>query len=133
MAELTFSIPCNGTLLPTRADLANIFIQIAHIPSQLQVMAEQILREAEDEAAEAVLRKVQPLLDKAEQVRKLLKTIEKALGNYPISASSPFYKSLSAPEDEWERRMAALTQEFHIFVQAKILEIIASIIPLVTI
>ena len=129
MAELTFSIPCNGTLLPTRADLANIFIQIAHIPSQLQVMAEQILREAEDEAAEAVLRKVQPLLDKAEQVRKLLKTIEKALGNYPISASSPFYKSLSAPEDEWERRMAALTQEFHIFVQAKILEIIASIIP----
>jgi DNA-binding ferritin-like protein (Dps family) len=130
MSELSFSIPCNGTLLPTRADLANIFIQIAHIPSQLEVIAQQIIREAEDAAAEEVLRRIQPLLEKAEQVRKILKTIERALGNYPISASSPFYKSLSIPEDEWERRMAALTQEFHLFVQAKILEIISSIIPL---
>ena len=129
MAELVFSIPCNGTLLPTRADLANIFIQIAHIPSQLEVMAQQILREAKDEAAEAVLRKIQPLLDKAEEVRRILETIDKVLGNYPLSASHPFYKNLKIPEDEWERKIAALTQEFHLYVQSKILELIASIIP----
>jgi DNA-binding ferritin-like protein (Dps family) len=129
MASISYSIPCNGTLLPTRADLSNIFINIAHIPSQLQIMAEQILREAEDAAALEVIRRVQPILDKAEQVRQILKTVEKVLGNYPISASSPFYKSLSIPEDEWERRMGALTQEFHLFVQAKILEIISSILP----
>jgi DNA-binding ferritin-like protein (Dps family) len=132
MAE--FSIPCNGTLLPTKADLANIFVKIADIPSQLQVEAEKIRAQIDgpnvDQAVrEALRKKIAPIEAQAEQVREILEKVDKALGNFPISASKPYYKSLKIPDDEWERKMTALTQEYHLYVQAKILEIINNVLP----
>jgi DNA-binding ferritin-like protein (Dps family) len=132
MAE--FSIPCNGTLLPTKADLANIFVKIADIPSQLQVEAEKIRAQIDgpnvDQAVrEALRKKIAPIEAQAEQVREILEKVDKALGNFPISASKPYYKSLKIPDDEWERKMSALTQEYHLYVQAKILEIINNVLP----
>ena len=52
MAEIT--IPCPATLLPTAADLANIFKQVANIPSQLQVEAEKLKAQAESAVQTAV-------------------------------------------------------------------------------
>ncbi len=132
MAE--FSIPCNGTLLPTKADLANIFVKIADIPSQLQVEAEKIRAQidgpnVEQAVREALYKKIAPIEAQVEEVREILAKVDKALGNFPISASKPFYKSLSIPDDEWERKMSALTQEYHLYVQAKILEIINNVLP----
>ncbi len=132
MAE--FSIPCNGTLLPTKADLANIFVKIADIPSQLQVEAEKIRAQidgpnVEQAVREALREKIAPIEAQAEQVREILEKVDKALGNFPISASKPYYKSLKIPDDEWERKMTALTQEYHLYVQAKLLEIINNVLP----
>lgn len=132
MAE--FSIPCNGTLLPTKADLANIFVKIADIPSQLQVEAEKIRAQidgpnVEQAVREALRKKIAPIEAQAEEVRQILEKVDKALGNFPISASKPYYKSLKIPDDEWERKMTALTQEYHLYVQAKLLEIINNVLP----
>lgn len=134
MAEAVFSIPCNGTLLPTKADLANIFVQIANIPSLLQVEVEKIRAQIDGPGLEEAVReelrqKIAPYEAQIEQVRKILEKVDDALGNYPISASKPYYKSLKIPDDEWERKMTALTQEFHLYVQAKILEIINNVLP----
>jgi hypothetical protein len=52
MADIT--IPCPNTLLPTPADLTNIFKQFANIPSLFQVEIEQIRSEAESEVQTAV-------------------------------------------------------------------------------
>lgn len=132
MADI--SIPCNATLLPTKADLTNIFVKIADIPSQLQVEAEKIRAQAngpnvQEAVRRELLNQIAPIEAEVEKVREILATVDKALGNYPISASKPFYKSLSIPDDEWERKMTALTQEYHLYVQAKILEIINNVLP----
>lgn len=131
----SFSIPCNGTLLPSKADLTNIFVKIADIPSQLQVEAEKIRAQidgpnVEQAVREALYDKIAPIEAQAEQVREILRDIDRVLGNFPISASKPFYKSLSIPDDEWERKMTALTQEYHLYVQAKIMEIINNVLPI---
>lgn len=130
MSQIVFSIPCPATILPTRADLTNIFHQLVNIPSQLQVLAEKILREAENAAAEEVMRQVRPILQAVETIRAIIKNIEKALGNFPISLSKPVFPSISTLAIEWERRITALTQEFHTYVYAKILELLTSIISI---
>lgn len=135
MAEFTYSIPCNGTLLPTKADLTNIFVRIANIPSELQVEAEKIRAQidgpnVEQAVREALREKIAPIEAKAEEIREILNEIDKKLGNYPISASKPYYKSLKIPDDEWERKVTAMTQEFQLYVQAKIMEIINNVLPI---
>jgi hypothetical protein len=59
----------------------------------------------------------------------VIASLEKVLGNFPISLSKPVYKGVSIPDKEWERRITALCQEFHLYVQAKLLEIINSVLP----
>lgn len=130
MPEINFTIPCPATLMPTKADLAKIFMQIAELPSQLQVIAERILREAEEEAYEAALAKIRPILEAAEKVRQILKQIDTILGNFPISVSKPYYASLVFLVDEWERKIDAMIQEFKTFVHAKIMELIGAIVPI---
>jgi len=119
---ITIAIPCEGTLLPTKAALTNLFVQIANLPSVLTVEIERIRREAAvavDETVRAeLLRRIAPLEDEIQRVRSIIDKLERILGDFPISASKPFYKSLKIPDDEWERRMTALTQEFHLYVQA---------------
>jgi hypothetical protein len=64
----------------------------------------------------------------ADQIRSTLKTIDDILGNFPISVSKPLYGALSLPEIEWELKARAIVYEFKLFVLAKCLEIIGSII-----
>lgn len=133
--SITLSIPCEGTLLPTKAALTNIFVQIANLPSVLKVEIEKLRREAalqvQEEARQQILQKIAPIEEAIIKANKILDKLEKVLGkNFPVSVSDPVYKGVSIPDKEWERRITALTQEFHLYVQAKIMEIISSVIPL---
>lgn len=131
---IAIAIPCPATLLPTAADLANIFKQVANIPSQLQVEAEKLKAQAESAVQTAVrnaiLEAVAPYEQKIQQVLGILENVEKALGNFPISVSKPIFGSIKIPDMEWERIITALCNEYHLYVQAKIMELIDKILPI---
>ena len=130
---ISLAIPCDGTMLPTKAALTNLFVQLANLPSQFTVEIERIRRELATEIREEIrqelLKRIAPLESAIEGIRSILKTLEKVLGNFPISLSKPIFKGLSIPDMEWERRITALCQEFHLYVQAKLLEIINAVLP----
>lgn len=132
MAEIT--IPCPSTLLPTAADLTNIFKQFANIPSLFQVEIEQIRSEAESEVQTAVrnaiLEKIAPYEQKIQQVRTILDNVETVLGNFPVSVSDPVFPGHDIPDMKWERIITALCNEYHLYVQAKIMELIEPILPI---
>jgi hypothetical protein len=102
-------IPCAKVLLPKPADLANTFTEVLNIANLLALSGKQ---------------------DEADKIMEILETVEKALGNYPISVTNPIYPTIEIPEIEWERRITALIEEYHLFPQVKILEIIAKVIPI---
>ena len=104
---IEIEIPCNGTLLPTRADLNNIFAQLSQLAVRPDV-GEQVNQE----------------------VQKILDDIDSFLGKFPISVPDPLYANLRIPEIEWERKIAALIQEYQLYVQAKIMELIDAILPI---
>jgi hypothetical protein len=128
------SIPCPATLLPTAADLTNIFKQVANIPSLLQVEVEQIRAQAESAVQTAVrnaiLDRIAPYEQKIQQVRSILDNVEKVLGNFPVSVSKPVYPGLLIPDMQWERIITALCNEYHLYVQAKIMELIDKVLPI---
>lgn len=94
----TVSIPCSAVLLPTKAELANVFIQLAN--------------------------------SEIEEIQDKLEDIEKILGYYPLSVPNPLYGTLSIPEIEWERRVGAMIQEYHLYIQAKIMELINDVLSI---
>jgi len=132
MADIT--IPCPNTLLPTPADLTNIFKQFANIPSLFQVEIEQIRSEAESEVQTAVrnaiLEKIAPYEEKIQKVRTILDNVETVLGNFPVSISDPVFPGHDIPDMKWERIITALCNEYHLYVQAKIMELIDTILPI---
>jgi len=70
----------------------------------------------------------------ADQIRATLKSIDNLLGNFPISVTKPVFGTLSMPEYEWEIKARAIVAEFKLFLLAKVLEIINTVIDgLVTI
>jgi hypothetical protein len=52
------------------------------------------------------------------------------LGNFPVSISRPVFGTLEIPEVEWEKRINAMIEEYHLFIQAKFMEIIDSVLPI---
>lgn len=130
------SIPCPATLLPTKADLVNIFTQLADIPSQIQVEIAKLEEKAafqpnlEETIRKQLENQANELSSVADSVRSILNGIKSTLGNFPISVTDPIYPGLSIPDLEWEKRMSALTQEFHLYIQAKMMEIIAAVLPI---
>ena len=131
---VVFTLPCPATLLPTKADLANIFMQLASLPAQFEAEVENVKRSAElqvDAAVrQAILEKTAPLYAAAEKVRTTLNQIDSLLGNFPISLTDPIYAYLNVPAWEWERRITAIVQEYHLYVQAKFMELISKVLPL---
>jgi hypothetical protein len=100
-------IPCNATLIPTKGDLTQAFAELVKLATLPNI-------------EESVRKEVQGILD----------DLQKALGIFPMSITTPLFITLDAPEIEWERRISAIVQEYHLYVQTKILEIISSLIPI---
>jgi hypothetical protein len=124
----TFAIPCNASLMPTKAELVTIFKQLANIPSLLTVEVEKLRREAEfaisEEIRRQILAKIAPLEAQIEKVLGIIEQIKDILGGFPI------FPSLSIPDIEWEKRITELIQNFHGYVMAKIIDLINAILPI---
>ena len=97
-------IECPKVILPTKADLVNVFSQLANLPAQL-IAAGQ----------EEVAKQIQDILD---EVRSLL------------SIYDPKFDGISIPEIEWEIMITRLVQDYPMYVQQKILELISNILIL---
>ena len=97
-------IECPKVILPTKADLVNMFSQLANLPAQL-IAAGQ----------EEVAKQIQDILD---EVRSLL------------SIYDPKFDGISIPEIEWEIMITRLVQDYPMYVQQKILELISKLVPI---
>ena len=106
-STLVPDIGCPVTLLPKPGDLAIPLKKLASLPAILTVLGYKEI---------------------ADQIRSTLKTIDDILGNFPISITKPVFGTLSMPEYEWEIKARAIVYEFKLYVLAKCLEIIGSII-----
>ncbi len=103
------SLPCEPVLLPKPSDLTNIFNSIINQIALLEMSG---------------------LEKEAQELRDLLEGIEKILGSFPMSISDPVFPTITVPEIEWERRITAMIQEYHLFVQVKIMEIVNTVLPI---
>jgi hypothetical protein len=130
------SIPCPATLLPTKADLVNIFTELASVPSKIEAelaAAEERLAfdpNISDSVKAELEQQILNFRQTADDIRKRIDQIKDSLGNFPISITDPVYNGVSIPDLEWERRMTALTQEYHLYVQSKMMEIIDAVLPI---
>ena len=109
MTTTSITLPCDSVLLPKPTDLVNIFNNIINQISLLEMKGFE---------------------KEAQQLRDLLESIEDLLGSFPISISDPVFPTLTIPEVEWERRITAMVQEYHLFVQVKIMEIVNTVLPI---
>ena len=151
-------IPCDGSTLPTRADIVNEFNKLAQLPSKLQVYIDSLPDieaevKAEQTRLEAMARakvedldsdvrnfdvqaeiesqiegeiaqitdQLQGIIDQVEEIMDLISDI-----------LSPFWKKgqvrnwQKEADDAWNE----LIQEYHIFIPAKMLEMISKVIPI---
>ena len=112
MSAVTFKVSpitvppleCPAVILPTKGDLVNMFGQLANLPAKL-IAAGQ----------EEVAKQMQDILD---EVRSLL------------SIYDPKFDGLSIPEIEWEIMITRLVQDYPMYVQQKILELISKLVPI---
>lgn len=151
-------ISCDGSMLPTRADIVNAFNKLAEIPSKLQVYIDslpdigaqikaektrleamarakvgdldsdvrnfdiqaEIESQIEGEIAE-IIEQLQGIIDQVEEIMDLIADI-----------LSPYWKKgqvrnwQKEADDAWNE----LIQEYHIFIPAKMLEMISKVIPI---
>jgi hypothetical protein len=100
-------VGCPSTLLPKPGDLAIPLKTLASLPARLAILG---------------------LNDIANQIRAALQTLDNMIGIFPISVTKPVFGSISNPEFEWELRSRAIVAEFKLYMIAKCLEIIESLI-----
>lgn len=99
--------------------------EATELKQQLQAQAEQLEQQLEAELKE----QIESIVAEVEKIKKYLEKIEKLIDSFLASMSDPVYPDLRSRVLEWERRITAMTQEFHLYLQTKILELIDSIIP----
>jgi len=112
---IEIEVPCDR--LPTKADITNVFNQIAQIPAKLK---QQLIERAEELAEDVV-----------EQVNALIKDIEDLMDMF-AEVLSPYWEKgkirnwQKEAKDCWDE----LIQDFHIFIPVKMLEMISKLIPI---
>ena len=99
--------PCN--IMPTKQDIANSLMQLASIPSKILVMAEIMVNEELQQAAEDL----QAILDEIEGI---------------LGPCAPNWETVDIPERKWEVIVDCLIREYPMFVINKILELINKLI-----
>ena len=97
-------LECPKVILPTKGDLVNMFSQLANLPAQLIVAGQ-----------EETAKQIQDILD---EVRSLL------------SIYDPKFEGISIPEIEWEIMITRLVQDYPMYVQQKLLELISKLVPI---
>ena len=149
-------IPCEGGTLPTRADIVNEFNKLLQMPSQLQVWVDTLPDfEAEVKAKAAkleaqALAKKEELEAKAinaegeiqsqieaeiaeiqEQIEGIIEQVQEVV-DLISDILSPYWKKgqIRNPQKEADDAWNELIQEYHIFIPAKMLEMISKVIPI---
>ena len=103
---------CPAVLLPTPANLSNMFGGLATFPAKLIALAKTT---AQNEAEQYI--------KQAEDLQKTLDGIRSAFGPY-----DPKWEKLSIPEKEWEIMIQRLIEEYPMYIQAQIMNLISSFI-----
>ena len=110
MTQLTATVPpmeCPDVMLPTPANLSNLF-------GDLITLARRAAKSEIDE-----------LREEAEKLEDIIQKIRDTV----LSPYDPKFKRLEIPEKEYEIMITRLINEYSTYVQAKIMEIIANLIP----
>jgi len=71
----------------------------------------------------------QEVIDTVKKIKEYIKKIEEFVDKFTLSLSNPVFGSIVIPEQEWERRITALVQEYQLKVMTFILDIIAEVLP----
>ena len=151
------ALPCPSGGLPTKADLTNMFNQITAIPSDIKAEIVKIKQDASQQTADLQDRitelenemavksgeeraRVQAQIDELKnspdpfgivsEIEDTVKDIEETIENV-TDLFSPWWQkgNIRQLEKEAEDAFTELTQEFHIFVPVKMMEMISKIIP----
>jgi hypothetical protein len=115
MALPNLQIPpmeCPATLLPTPANLSNMFGGLATFPEKLKALA---ITTAKNEAADYI--------EMAESLQDTVDTVRKFFGPY-----DPKWEKISIPEKEWEIIIQRLIEEYPMYIQAQIMSLISSFV-----
>lgn len=153
----SIALPCPSGGLPTKADLTNAFNQITKIPSDIQAEIEKIKQDASQQTADlqdritqlenemstkageeraAVQAQIDELKNSPDplgiisEIEDKVKDIEETIENV-TELFSPWWQkgNIRQLEKEGEDAFTELTQEFHIFIPVKMMEMISKIIP----
>lgn len=151
------ALPCPSGGLPTKADLTNMFNQITAIPSDIQAEIDKLrhqtirdgketldrIRNLEEEMAvlageerAAVQAQIDALKNSPDplgiisEIEDTVKDIEETIETV-TDLFSPWWQkgNIRQLEKEAEDAFTELTQEFHIFIPVKMLEMISKIVP----
>ena len=151
------ALPCPSGGLPTKADLTNMFNQITAIPSDIEAEIEKIKQDASRQTADLQDRitelenemssksgeeraRVQAQIDELKnspdpfgiisEIEDTVKDIEETIETV-TDLFSPWWQkgNVRQLEKEAEDAFTELTQEFHIFIPAKMMEMISKIVP----
>jgi hypothetical protein len=123
MSTQTFTLPCPAVQLPTIADLTNIFNKIAQLPADLIVLAGKYALMFGKDVVDALYNQAQSI---AEVLEKIIEIISAIVPDIP----NPLFGDLNIPQFEWEKRIQALIQNFHMFLQNQLLSIIDKVLPI---
>lgn len=107
-------LDCPAVLLPTPANLNNMFGNLAAFPGKLTTLAKTIAKE------------------EAEQYIKQAEDLQNTLDGIRIAflAYDPKFKKISIPEKEWEIMIQRLIEEYPTYIQAQILALCKNAFPI---
>ena len=106
----TLEVPepeCPAVLLPTPANLSNMLGDIATLAEKM------------------AMSQIQPWIDEADKLKDTLDTVREFLTAY-----DPKFKRLEMVEKEWEIMIQRLMEEYPMYIQNTILQLISKIIPI---
>jgi len=118
MAELPkLTLPeleCAEVLLPTPVNFANFFGGLATLPGKLKALAQNLIGEEKAKFEK-----------QADEIQEIIDDIRKLFGPY-----DPKFKKLEIPEKEWEIMVQRLLEEYPMYVQTQIMNLITSLFPI---
>lgn len=107
-------LDCPAVLLPTPANLNNMFGNLAAFPGKLTTLAKTIAKEEAEQ-----------YIKQAEDLQNTLDGIRTAFLAY-----DPKFKKISIPEKEWEIMIQRLIEEYPTYIQAQILALCKNVFPI---